>query len=213
MQRRAGSKRHNKTAFRPPVGVARTVLNSPVTPDRGSQDEASMITIRNVLVATDFSPVAETALVYGRALARTFGGRLHVLHIVDNVAARLAYADASIEGFAPPERQADIERAATRTLEGLVADDDRRELRAAAVLRVNTSTASAITDYAQEASIDLIVIGATGRGAIDRMLTGSVADKVIRRAPCPVLAVRHPEHEFVIPDAPQGMVHMKARPE
>ena len=47
------------------------------------------------------------------------------------------------------------------------------------------------------------MIGATGRGALDRMLMGSVADKVIRQAPCPVLAVHHPEHEFVGPDALQ----------
>ncbi len=162
-----------------------------------------MITIKNVLVATDFSPVAETALVYGRALAREFGGRLHVLHVVDNVAAQLAYADASMAGFAPPELQADIEIAAAKDLEASIGDDDRRELQATTVLRVSNSTAKEIADYAKEASIDVIVIGATGRGAIDRMLMGSVAFKVIRRAPCPVLAVRHPEHEFVIPDALQ----------
>jgi nucleotide-binding universal stress UspA family protein len=168
-----------------------------------------MIAIKNVLVATDFSPVAETALVYGRALARTFGARLHVLHVVENLAARLAYADASMAGFSPSEVQADIERAATKDLEALVGDDDRRELNATAVLRVGNSTAKEITDYAKEASIDVVVIGATGRGAIDRMLMGSVADKVIRRAPCPVLAVRHPEHEFVMPDALQPVAHAK----
>lgn len=176
----------------------------------GGNDEGSMITIKNVLVATDFSPVAETALVYGRALARTFGGRLHVVHVVDNLATRLAYADASMAGFAPPELQADIERAATKDLEALVGEDDRRELQATTALRVGNSTAKEITDYAKEASIDVIVIGATGRGTIDRMLMGSVADKVIRRAPCPVLAVRHPEHEFVTPDALQALPHVKA---
>jgi nucleotide-binding universal stress UspA family protein len=162
-----------------------------------------MITIKNVLVATDFSPAAQTALVYGRALARQFGGRLHVLHVVDDLAARLPYADASMAAFAPAELQAEIERAATKDLETLVGDDDRRELGANAVLRVNHSTAREIADYANEASIDVIVIGATGRGVIDRMLMGSVADKLIRRASCPVLTVRNPEHEFVLPDALQ----------
>jgi nucleotide-binding universal stress UspA family protein len=189
--------------------MARTVLNSPQTPAMGSENEGNVITIKNVLVATDFSPVAETALVYGRALARTFGGRLHVLHVVDNFAARFAYADASMAGFAPHEMQADIERTAAKELEALVGDDDRRELQAVPVCRVSNNTATEITDYAKDASIDVIVIGATGRGAIDRMLLGSVADKVIRRAPCPVLAVRHPEHEFVIPDALQTVAHGK----
>lgn len=171
-----------------------------------------MITIRNVLVATDFSPVAETALVYGRALARTFGGRLHVLHVVDNLAERLAYADASIAGFAPAELQADIERVALKSLNAMVGEDDRRELRATPVLRVSHSAANEIAAYAREASIDVIVIGATGRGAIDRMVMGSVVDKVIRRAPCPVLAVRNPEHEFVMPDALEVVEHPRGLP-
>ena len=166
-----------------------------------------MITIKNILVATDFSPVAETALMYGRAFARTFGGRLHVLHVVENAVERLAYADASMAPCVSPQFQADLERAAMKELETVVDADDRRELRATALLRVNNNTAQEINDYAKKASIDIIVIGATGRGAIDRMLTGSVADKVIRRAPCPVLAVRHPEREFVTPDAVQPAAH------
>src|SRR5262245_38129769 len=99
-----------------------------------------MISIKNVLVATDFSPVAEAALAYGRAFAREFGGRLHVLHVVDNVATRLPYADSSMEGFSPQELQADVERGALKALEAVVADDDRRELRATTVLRVGHST-------------------------------------------------------------------------
>ncbi|HKT78650.1 MAG TPA: universal stress protein [Vicinamibacterales bacterium] len=160
-----------------------------------------MIAIKKILVATDFSPVSDTALVYGRSLARTFGGSLHVVHVVDDLAIRLAYADASVAGFSPREMQADLERAARKSLDQFVSETDRRELGAVTVLRVNNNAAQEICDYAKEAGVDLIVIGATGRGAIDRMLMGSVADKVIRRATCPVLAVRHPEHEFVVPDA------------
>jgi len=168
-----------------------------------------MIAIKNLLVATDFSSVSESALAYGRAFARHFGARLHVLHVVDELASRLPYADASMAGFAPEELQADIERAAAKDLEALIGDDDRRELRATAVVRVGNSTAKVIADYARDTSIDLIVVGATGRGAIDRLVMGSVADKVIRGAPCPVLAVRSPEHEFVVPDALQTVAHAR----
>ena len=56
-----------------------------------------------------------------------------------------------------------------------------------------------IVRYAQEANIDLIVLGTHGRGGLAHMLLGSVAEKVVRKAPCPVLTVRHPEHEFVAP--------------
>jgi nucleotide-binding universal stress UspA family protein len=47
----------------------------------------------------------------------------------------------------------------------------------------------------------LIVTGTNGRGGVAHLLMGSVAERVVRTAPCPVLTVRHPEHEFVIPDA------------
>lgn len=168
-----------------------------------------MIAIKNVLVATDFSPASETALVYGRALARTFNGTLHVLHVVDNLNARLTYADAAVAGLAPVELQQEIERSGRQQLDRFVTEADRRELHAVSVLRVNNSTAKEIAEYAKEAAIDIIVVGATGRGAIDRMLMGSVADKIIRRSPCPVLAVHHPEHEFVLPDALQTVSRTK----
>ena len=57
-----------------------------------------------------------------------------------------------------------------------------------------------IVRCAQESDIDLIVMGTHGRGFVAHILIGSVAEKVVRRSPCPVLTVRHPEHEFVLPD-------------
>jgi nucleotide-binding universal stress UspA family protein len=162
-----------------------------------------VIVIKNVLVATDFSPASESALGYGRALSRTFAARLHVIHVVDDVASRLAYADLAMSELTPGDVQAEIERASRQELERFVTETDRRELDAASVLRTGRSPAQEIVAYATEAAVDIIIVGATGRGVIDRLLMGSVADKVIRRAPCPVLAVRHPEREFIGPDALQ----------
>lgn len=160
-----------------------------------------MIAIRNLLVATDFSPASQTALVYGRAFARTFKARLHVLHVVEDVSPFL-YPEGT--GLLPySQMETAIRRAAEQQLDAFVDASDRLELRAETVLRTGASAAKAITDYAREAAIDLLIIGATGRGAIDRLLMGSVAEKVLRHAPCPVMAVRTPEHEFVIPDALQ----------
>jgi nucleotide-binding universal stress UspA family protein len=167
-----------------------------------------MIAIKHVLVATDFSPVAETALVYGRALARNFDAQLHVLHVVDDFS-RYNYADGA--GLIPPTAfREELAREGRGLLERAIREDDRRELGAVAVLRQGHSTAKEIADYAREAAIDIIIVGATGRGALDRVLMGSVADKVIRQAPCPVLTVRHPEHEFVAPDALQLTTHHPA---
>jgi nucleotide-binding universal stress UspA family protein len=158
-----------------------------------------MIALRNVLVATDFSETSETALTYGRALARAFGARLHLLHVVEDLRAA-AYADAAIALSPPGEWQDDIERAGRERLEALVTAEDRQDLRPTTLLITSNSPAKAIVEHAREASMDIIVMGATGRGRVNRMLTGSVADKVIRQAPCPVLTVHHPEREFVTPE-------------
>jgi nucleotide-binding universal stress UspA family protein len=164
-----------------------------------------MIAIKNVLVATDFSDLAQSAVNYGRELARTGNGTLHVLHVADDIHAIVAYADMGVAGMAPAELQEEIERAAARSLEASVDECDRRELHALTVLRVGDNPAKEIVEYARTHGIDLIVIGATGRGALNRMIMGSVADKVVRQAPCPVLAIRHPEREFLRPDALQAV--------
>lgn len=174
------------------------------------EGELIMISIKNVLVATDFSPASETALMYGRALARTFEGTLHVIHVVDNLAGHLALGEAALASIAPLDLQADIEAAGRRSLEDAIQEDDRRELHAVPVLGTGTSPAKEIVNYAREAAIDIVIVGATGRGMLDRMLMGSVADKVVRSAPCPVLAVRNPEHEFVLPDALQVVARPRA---
>jgi len=74
-------------------------------------------------------------------------------------------------------------------------------LKATAVVRVSTSPALEIATYAREQKVDLVVMGTHGRGAMAKLLMGSVAERVVRTAPCPVLTVRHPQHEFVLPDA------------
>ena len=56
-----------------------------------------------------------------------------------------------------------------------------------------------IVRYAKDKNIDLIVLGTHGRSGLSHVLLGSVAERVVRKAPCPVLTVRHPEHEFVMP--------------
>ena len=158
-----------------------------------------MVTLKRIVVATDFGEAADVAFAYGRELARTFGASLDVLHVADNVVAR-GYAG---EGFmaAYPELQRDVEEAATKRLDALVSDEDRAVLNARTVVRVSTSPPLAIVDYAREVHSDLIIMGTHGRGAMAHLLMGSVAERVVRTAPCPVLTVRHPEHEFVLPDA------------
>jgi nucleotide-binding universal stress UspA family protein len=74
-------------------------------------------------------------------------------------------------------------------------------LRAESAIVRSNAPAPAIVDYAQRRKADLIVMGTHGRGGGAHLLMGSVAERVVRTAPCPVLTVRYPEHEFVRPDA------------
>lgn len=158
-----------------------------------------MIAVKEILVATDFGSAADNALRYGEALAREFGARLHLLHAVPNV-----YAT-SMDGYGyaavPAQVQEDLETAARRHMRERLGDDDRQELRARTTVVTHNSPAVAIVDYAKQHAIDLVVLGTHGRGAVAHMLLGNVAERVVRIAPCPVLTVRDPEHEFVLPDA------------
>jgi nucleotide-binding universal stress UspA family protein len=158
-----------------------------------------MIALKNILVATDFSEPSEAALAYGRELARNFGAGVTVVHVADNVLTRAYGAEGYL--FTDPQLQQEIETAAQVQLDALLSDEDRKELRATTRVLTSNSPASAIVAYARDIGTDLLVLGTHGRGAVAHLLMGSVAERVVRTAPCPVLTVRHPEHEFVLPDA------------
>ena len=149
-----------------------------------------MIVLQQILVATDFGEMAEVALTYGRALAHTFRAKLHLLHAMENSFLRARPAD-------PFAHDAEV----LRRLHKLLTADDRSTLKAHVALETSDSAADAIAAYAKAANIDLIVIGTNGRGTMAQVLVGSVAERVVRIAPCPVLTVRHPEREFVVPEA------------
>ena len=148
-----------------------------------------MILLKQVLVPTDFSRASEAALTYGRALAQRFGATLHLLHVVENDFLK-----------ATPSDPRALVAGTKRTLNGRLTEEDLIGLHARAVLEVSDSPAETIAEYARQERIDLIVMGTHGRSAVAQLLVGSVAERVVRTAPCPVLTVRHPEREFVIPD-------------
>jgi nucleotide-binding universal stress UspA family protein len=164
-----------------------------------------MIALKKVLVATDFSEAADAALAYGRALARTFGATLHVLHVADDMYMKLggdAYAGVL------PDLQQDVEYHARQRLATLLVDNDPSPMPTEPVVITAGATAPAIVNYAIAADIDLIVVGTHGRGRVAHLLMGSVAERVVRTAHCPVLTVRHPEHDFVVPDVPVASAHV-----
>jgi nucleotide-binding universal stress UspA family protein len=161
-----------------------------------------MLKISNVLVATDFGEASIAALAYGREFARAFGARLHVTHVVEN---SLMVAGPDAAGVNVARLQAELEAQAQAKLDTIVTSEDREQLGAIAVIGVAQSPAFEIVQYARANDIDLIVIGTHGRGFVAHLLMGNVAEKVVRMAPCPVLTVHHPEHDFIAPDALQAV--------
>lgn len=152
-----------------------------------------MILLNSILVAFDFSDTSRSALTYGENLARAFGGRLHVLHVADVIST--SAAQFYPEG--PGEPEAKATELATHQLRELLASDHTD---AQIAVRVSPSPAQEIVAYAKEIHADVIVVGTHGRSGVSRLLMGSVAEHVVRSAPCPVLVVRPNEHDFVVPD-------------
>lgn len=154
-----------------------------------------MIQLNTIVVAFDFSDTSVSALTYGLNIARTFGGRLHVMHVVDVIAT--SAAQFYPEGPGDPEARA-VALTTNQLRSSLAAAGAGRETKPA--VRVSTSPAAEICAYANEIHADLVVVGTHGRTGVSRALMGSVAEHVVRTAPCPVLVVRPHEHEFVVPD-------------
>jgi universal stress protein A len=146
-----------------------------------------MSVIKTILVPTDFSDASRHALRYACSVAEALGASLHILHTVETVHMAAGY----MELYPPPQEYFDeLEKAARTNLAESLSADEKQRFRAAFVLR-SGSPAQEILAYLNEHNdIDLVVMATHGRGGVARLMMGSVADKVLRAAPCPVLTLR-----------------------
>ena len=144
-----------------------------------------MIQMTKILLATDFSENAEVALRYACEIADRFQAALHILHVQKEPVPYHGY-----------DWKGDEET--RRRIEELPGDPWNQKLRVTRNVRFGPPFLEIVCE-AKDESIDLIVMGTHGHGPLKHMLIGSVAEKVVRKAPCPVLTLRHPEHEFVMP--------------
>jgi nucleotide-binding universal stress UspA family protein len=141
-----------------------------------------VLPIHTILYPTDFSDRSEYAFPLACALARDYGARLVILHVAP--APTIIYA----EGVIPPDPEAASREARERLNRLTVPDADVRAER-----RLEEGTPAAeILRVAQQIHADLIVLGTHGRTGLTRLLMGSVAEQVVRQAPCPVLTLTAP---------------------
>jgi nucleotide-binding universal stress UspA family protein len=138
-----------------------------------------MTAIQNVLIPTDFSTTSDAALRHAVTMARTFGARLYVLHVPGRTG----------ENFEANFPIGQFERLAPEKLALLLSPEEIAQLKPEYALRIG-APADEIVQYAKTRDVDLIVMGTHGRSGVAHLLLGSVAEHVVRMAPCPVLLVR-----------------------
>jgi nucleotide-binding universal stress UspA family protein len=142
-----------------------------------------------ILVPIDFSAPSEAALAYGQEIADRFDAALHLIHIAENPFLRAVVSD-----------RRSLEEAPARWLQDRLTEADCRR-GAVAIVEQSDEPATEILRYAKSANIDLIVMGTHGRTGLARVVLGSVAEAVVRDAPCPVLTVHAAESTTVVVDS------------
>lgn len=147
-------------------------------------------TFTRILVPTDFSEPSDAALDYAKTLAEKFGASLHLLHVFEDPFVTGAFAAEMYVPVPPETRDALIADARKNLVERVPEGDSARFFATTEV--VTGLSARAIVDYTVANDIDLIVMGTHGRGGLAHLFMGSVAERVVRTAPCPVLTVHSP---------------------
>jgi nucleotide-binding universal stress UspA family protein len=166
----------------------------PVLTVRADSEQKAGATVRRVLVPVDFSEAAQTAVRHATEIARTYdGAEVHLLHVVEEVVYPSAY------GVNPPYEASQVvvgrvEAALGKMVREGLGDE---QVRVSATVGYAPLT---ILDYVEEHGIDLVVIATHGRSGLDRVLLGSVAERVLRRSPVPVFVVK-PDHKSLVPAA------------
>ncbi|MBA4391018.1 MAG: universal stress protein [Syntrophus sp. (in: bacteria)] len=149
---------------------------------------------KKILCPLDFSEFTGEIVEYAVSIARNFGAELHFLHVIPNLNYFTPY-----ESFLTPENLIAIEN----NIEAAVDKDFDKimniiDMSVKKIVK-NGAPFVEIIEYVKAESIDLVVMGTHGRSGIEHILIGSVAEKVVRKSPCPVLTIRPRNKAFKMP--------------
>ncbi len=153
------------------------------------------VNLRRLLFLRIFRSIRLHALKYAVTFAGLFGSELDRLHVVEPI---VYPADFSFGQVSIPAMEEEIRKHSEEQLNDLIAKEIPGNIRTTSIIRVGKPFIE-IVEISKSENADLIVISSHGRTGMDHVLFGSTADKVVRKAPCPVLTVRPHEHEFVTP--------------
>ncbi len=158
-----------------------------------------MIDLNRILLATDFSDCAAKAKRMAQDLSVRFGAELHILHVIHDLAVEVPEFGMGLSFPSFVEniggKRKELQKNATKLLEKEINGDRDEELNVVLATKFGAPFVEVIR-YAREHDVDLIVVGSHGRTGLNHVLLGSVAEKIVRKAPCPVLTVRQ------MPDEP-----------
>jgi nucleotide-binding universal stress UspA family protein len=152
-----------------------------------------MISLKKILFPIDHSDCSKEALKYAVSFAMKDEAKLYLLHIIDI----RSFNDSLVAMSQQIPDEETLEQLRMKLLD-CIPEDIRDDMDVEATVIQGIPFAEIIST-AKEKEIDMIVIGSHGRTGISHMMLGSVSEKVVRKAPCPVLTVRQPGHEFKMP--------------
>ena len=162
-----------------------------------------MLKIKTILHPTDFSEPSNYALGYAIACAKEFEAKLCILHVIPDISVQTYTSTVML----PPPAQLmvdtgqlmqDIEKQVEKALKEVLPLEVRGAIPVEYFIR-NGVAFLEIIRCADQVKADMIVCGTHGRTGLKHAIIGSVAEKVVRKSPCPVLSVRHPSHTFEMP--------------
>ncbi|HEY4481837.1 MAG TPA: universal stress protein [Candidatus Brocadiaceae bacterium] len=153
-----------------------------------------MISIKNILCPIDYSVYSEKAIKYAIEFAEKYNAKLYLMHVLDIRIYDIT--DPELYNVNVIDKET-INKLRER-LHKCISEDTRKNIEVETIVIEGVPFAE-IIKKAREYKVDLIVLGTHGRTGLSHAIMGSVAEKVVRKAPCPVLTIRHPEHDFVMP--------------
>jgi len=157
-----------------------------------------MLNLNKILYPTDFSEYSLAALPYTVGLVQQNHAALHCMHVVDVPNEQHLTSEYMVPLQVPHVPKDKLLRTARVRLNKFITES-LSEIDDVTSRVVSGEPFMEIIRYAKDQEIDLIVLCTHGRSAVASMLLGSVAEKVVSKAPCPVLTVSHPEYEFDMP--------------
>ncbi len=151
-----------------------------------------MVTIKKILVPVDFSEYSKLALRYAVDFAKHFKAKLYLIYVVEPI---IYPADFSMGQVTFPSAELDLNERARDELTNLAKTEIGNSLDYEIIIKTGKPFAE-INETASEVDADLIIIATHGHTGVEHLLFGSTAEKVVRKAPCPVLTLREPLKGF-----------------